>query len=113
MDGYSVTEDKALTHHVVMGIIGISFLILASFSGLFSFERSANPAFHLYDVYWLSFTGMGLIFMGAAVVTTVCSWETLSAATKRVVLISVAAMIGILLFQIFFELFRSLSGAVL
>lgn len=113
MDGYSVTENRALTHHVVMGIIGLTFLILASFSELFSFDRSANPAHHLYGVYWLSFTGIGLVFMGAAVVTTVYSWETLSAATKRVVLISVAAMITILLFQIFFELFRSLNGSVL
>jgi hypothetical protein len=113
MDGYPMAEDKALTHHVVMGIIGLTFLILASFSELFSFEGSANSAFHLYGVYWLSFTGMGLIFMGAAVVTTVYSWETLSAATKRVVLISVAAMISILLFQIFFELFRSLNGLAL
>jgi hypothetical protein len=113
MDGYAVTEDRALTHHVVLGIIGLTFLILASFSELFSFDQSSNPAYHLYGVYWLSFTGMGLIFMGAAVVTTVYSWETLNAGTKRVVLISVAAMISILLFQIFFELFRSLTGSIL
>lgn len=110
MDGDSAIENKAFTHHVVMGIIGLSFLALASFSELFSIGARSISAFQVYGIYWLSFTGMGLIFMGAAVVTTAYSWESLSAGTKRVVLLSVAVMISMLLFQTAFEFYRFLKA---
>jgi hypothetical protein len=110
MEGFTMTEEKSLTHHVVMGVIGLTFLVLASFSELFMIASDTTVKMHEYGIYWLSMTGMGLFFMGASVVATVFSWDALLPSSKRVVLISVAAMIGILLFQILFQVYQYLIG---
>lgn len=110
MEGYTMTNEKSLTHHVVMGVIGLSLLILASFSELFMMASDTAAKVQEYGIYWLSLTGMGLFFMGASVITTVVSWDSLLPQSKRVVLISVAAMIVILLFQILFQAYRYWNG---
>jgi len=110
MEGYTMTDEKSLTHHVVMGVIGLSLLILASFSELFMMASDTVTKVQEYGIYWMSLTGMGLFFMGASVITTVVSWDSLLPQSKRVVLISVAAMIGILLIQILFQAYRYWNG---
>jgi len=110
MEGYTMTDEKSLTHHVVTGVIGLSLLILASFSELFMLASDTVVKVQEYGIYWLSLTGMGLFFMGASVITTVVSWDSLLPKSKRVVLISVAAMIGILLLQILIQAYRYWNG---
>jgi hypothetical protein len=106
MEGYTMTDEKSLTHHVVMGVIGLSLLVLASFSELFMMASDTVTQVQEYGIYWLSLTGMGLFFMGASVVSTVISWDSLLPKSRRVVLIAVAVMIAILLFQVLFQVLR-------